>query len=56
MTKYRTYKTETAALRRKEALRAQYPAEIFVVLPDPDFSFRFVIAIFCEPDRWAFCS
>jgi hypothetical protein len=41
---YRTYATETNAIRRAAALQEQWPARRFILTPAPDGSFRWAVA------------
>ncbi len=61
MTKrYRTYATENNARRYLRTLVAEWPGKMFAILPAPDGSFRFAVALVITSEdvgvRYAFCS
>lgn len=43
-TTWRTYATQTNAIRRAAALKAQHPDREFTVVLSPDGSFRYAVA------------
>lgn len=55
-THYREYRTVAGASRYMRVLEAKWPHKIFSVRCSPRDPFHYAVAVFCEPDTWAFCS
>jgi hypothetical protein len=53
--RYRTYVTEARARKRMVVLQTKYQEKFFTIMLAPQ-DFRYVVAVFCEPDRWALCA
>lgn len=52
--KPKVYKLERNAIRRKRELESRYPSHDFVIVPAPDGSFRYAVAVYVG-GRFAYC-